>query len=337
MSRKRKDFHNVKGLAYKDRTDIKINQRRPGAKNLDEIPFPETDELPMYKYNEPVSRNYPNARVVTSRGCSYGCMFCVEPLMTNRIYRKRSVGLVVEEIKMLIEKYNVKEIFFDDALFTIPRAKEIAKALSENGIKISWTCWMDWRISLDDLRIIKKSGCSAIKFGVESSDSKILESLGKPIYIDNIRRLVKDCKKAGILSHGSFMLGLPGETAESMKDTVDLAFSLGLNSCQFTVATPLPGTQFYKEVSEKGWLATHDWSKFESVASPVVEYPNCTREDIISAVEEVRRRKVKQFLKNPINALLYIWKLVRIKGVRDFTDDFLTKARFVFKTIFYKK
>jgi len=337
LSEGRKDLAKVRGIAYKENGSVKINQRRPVIRDLDKIPFPGWGELPMQKYNEPVSKYYPNARIVTSRGCPHNCIFCIEPLMTGRIYRKRSVHLVLEEIKALIEKYGVKEIFFDDALFTVPRAKEIAQAIIKNGIKIAWSCWMDWNIDLDGLKLIKKSGCGAIKFGVESANSEILRSINKPVHIENIKRLIKDCRITGILTHGSFMLGLPKETVKTMQDTLDLAFSLGLNSCQFTVATPLPGTGFYEMAVKNKWLATRDWSQFESAASPVIEYPHCTREDISRAIENARRRKVKQFFKNPVNAARYMWKLYRMKGARGFFKEVANKAGCVLRSIFCRR
>lgn len=332
-----RNFDKIDGLAYKKNGMIKINPKRRFIANLDEIPFPEIDELPMHKYNEPISKYYPNARIVTSRGCPYKCIFCVEPFMYGRQYRKRSANSVVEEIEMLVRKYGVKEISFDDAIFTIPRAKEIAQGIISNGLKIAWSCWMDWNIKLDELKLLKKSGCTAIKFGIESATPRILKLIDKPLHIHNIKRLIKDCKQLNIITHGSFILGLPGETKKSLQDTIDLAFSLGLNSCQFSIATPIPGTPFYEMVLRNNWLATCDWSQFEGENSPVIEYPDCTREDIRNAIKEAKRRKVKQFLKNPMNTLVYIWKLYKLKGVKDFYKEILNKGKFVLESIFYKK
>ncbi|MHC4122173.1 MAG: B12-binding domain-containing radical SAM protein [Planctomycetota bacterium] len=338
LSQHRKDFDKIKGLAYKENDLIKINPGREVIMDLDEIPIPNRDELPVSKYNEPLSKYYPNARIVTSRGCPYNkCIFCVEPFMYGREYRKRSIRHVFEEIDMLIKKYGVKEIDFDDAIFTIPRAKEIAQEILRIDMKIAWSCWIDWNINLEQLELLKRSGCIAVKFGVESANAQILTSIGKSIYIDNIKRLIKNCQKLGILSHGSFMLGLPGETKKSIKETINLAFSLGLNVCQFSIATPLPGTQFYEMVLKNNWLVTRDWTRFEGVGSCVVEYPDCSREDILNGIEEVGRRKVKQFLRNPVIALGFIWKLYRMKGFRGFYNEILNKGKFVLKSMCHQK
>jgi radical SAM superfamily enzyme YgiQ (UPF0313 family) len=132
------------------------------------------------------------------------------------------------------------------------------------------------------------------------------------------------------------MLGLPNETKQSLQDTIDLAFSLGLNSCQFSIATPLPGTPFYDTAKKNGWLVTDDWAKFESYHSCVVQYDDCTPEDILAAFDVVRRKKVKQFLSNPAIALSYFAKMYRMKGFREFSRDVAKKGAFALSSFMRK-
>lgn len=333
----RRDFGSIKGLAYKENNCIKINPPGELIQNLDALPFPEWDELPMHKYNEPFSKYYPNGRIVTSRGCPYRCIFCVEPFMNNSTYRKRSVDLVLEEIKLLSKKYGIREIFFDDAIFTLARAKEIAEVLLEHNLIIPWSCWIDWNITFEELKVLKRSGCIGVKFGIESAAPEILKAARKYVDIKKIKELLKNCRKLGLLRHASFLFGLPGDTANTMRQTIDLAFSLDLTSCQVAIATPLPGTAFYKIAKEKGWLATENWEEYEGNYSAVVEYPGCSRKDIVAAINLAREKKIKQMFKNPFVAAAYIYKLYKMKGAREFFKELLQKGGFALKVLFPKK
>lgn len=223
-------------------------------------------------------------------------------------------------------------------MFTIPRAKEIATALIASGLKIAWTCWIDSRISFEDLELLKRSGCVGIKIAIESSNLAILRAIRKDRLVDikKIKVLIQQCKKLNILIHSSFMIGSPGETKETLKETLDLAFSLGLHSTQFSIATPLPGTDFYKQALENNWLVTKDWEKYESIFSCVVEYPDCTSEDIIKGMEEARVRKIKQFINNPFTAIGYIWRLYKFLGFSKFSKNIFDKIKFVFSSFFQK-
>lgn len=333
ISRNRHDFENIKGLAFKQNDKIKISPKRSQAESIDDILFPDYSQFKMDKYNEPLAKYYPSAKIVSTRGCPHNCIFCIEPLMYGRIYNKRPVYNVIEEIKMLQTRYGVKEIYFDDAIFTIGRAKEIAQGILDSKIKVFWTCWMDWNIDNETLKFLKKSGCIALKFGIESANSEIMKTIGKTVYIDKIEKVIKNCKQLGLKAHGSFILGLPGETKQSLNDTVDLAFSLGIDSCQVSIATPLPGTPFYDIVVKNKWLAAKDWTDFDGLGGCTVSYPGCSKDDILNAMEEVKRRKVKQFLKNPLNAWGYVWKLYQFKGFKSFFSEITGKTFFVIKSI----
>ncbi len=334
VSRGRTDFDKIYGLAYRQENEIKLNPRRKPIQNLDELPFPERDELPMHKYTEPFSRYYPNAKITTSRGCPHNCIFCIEPVMYGEhVYRKRSVKLVIDEIRLLRDKYKLKEVYFDDPLFTIPRAVEIAEGILNNNLKMAWSCWMDWKVSVEQLKLLKKSGCIGIKFGIESSSSEILDTANKLVNIDKIKKLIRTCKDLGMLRHGSFMFGLPGETTRTLKSTMELAFSLDLTSCQLAIATPLPGTPFYRMAKENGCLVTDDWSKFEPHYSSVVSYPACKKEEIESVIEQAREKKIKQLFKNPLVMFRYAVKLCKIKGFKGFMKEFFCRISFLVKAL----
>ncbi len=331
------DLAAVGGLAFRDPAgaegvgEYRRNAKRHDVFDYDELPFPVHDGLPMLKYTEPLSQHYPTARIVTSRGCPHSCSFCIEPLVAGRNYRRRSIPRVMEEIRGLEERYGVREIYFDDAILTIPRLREIAQGLLDSGIRVAWTGWVDWRITRADLELLRSSGCVGIKFGVESASELIREGVGKGrlVYIDDIRRLVADCKQLGLLAHGSFLAGGPGETRETLQQTIDLCFELGLDSSQWSIATPLPGTPFYQQAQSEGWLTTDDWTRYDPLSSSVLCYPECGPEDLVAGMDQVRRRKARQMLRDPRKTLTYLWKTWRQLGPRRFARDCVQKARFV--------
>ena len=337
ISEGRNDFESIKGIVFRKNGLIKVNPGQEVIKNLDDLPIPERDELPVLKYNEPLSRNFPNARIVSSRGCPFHCIFCIEPFINGKLYRKRSVNIVIDEIMMLIQKYGVKEVVFDDAIFTIGRAKEVANEILKRKIKIAWSCWMEWNVGFEDLKLLKQSGCVALKFGIETANPEMLKTIGKPPYLSKLKELIQNCKKLKITPHGSVMLGLPGETKESLEDTMDLTFSLGLHSCQLSIATPLPGTPFYEMALNNGWLVSKDWKAFEPLEHCVIEYPNCSKEDILHAVSQFKKRKVRHFLKNPMNAFRYAWKLLRLQGPKVFFQELGKKVKFILNSLTLKK
>jgi radical SAM superfamily enzyme YgiQ (UPF0313 family) len=326
-----KDLSSIRGLAYKRDGKILINGPRERISDLDELPFPERDDLPMARYNEASSLYYPNTKIVTSRGCPYGCIFCIEPFTYHGTYKKRSVALVIEEIRQVVARHGVKEVFFDDAIFTIERALEIARALTQERIKIAWSCWVDWNVSLDDLKALKQSGCVGVKFGVESPDAQILKTARKPVTREKIVGLVDRCRAAGLLRHGAFLFGLPGDTPASMRRTLDFLFSLDLTSSQLAIATPLPGTAFYTMAKEKGWLTTDDWGQYECHYHAVVRYPGCDPKDIIAAIDEARQRKVRQLLRHPWLALRYAFKQFQLLGPGGFLKEVYRKGTFMIR------
>ncbi len=327
-----RDFAAVGGLAFRDdEGQYQLTAPRNDKFDYDEMPLPLYDELPMLKYTEPLSKFYPTARVVTSRGCPHNCSFCIEPLVAGRNYRQRSIPKVMEEIRGLQERFGVREIYFDDAILTIPRTKKIAHGLIEHGVDVAWTAWVDWRIGLDDLKLLRDSGCVGIKFGVESSSELIRTNVGKGklVKLEQIREAVGNCKRLGVLAHGSFLVGGPGETRETLQQTIDLCFDLDLDSSQWSIATPLPGTPFYQQAKDEGWLVTDDWSQYDPLSSCVLQYEECTPQDIVAGMHQVRRRKAKQMLTDPRKMATYLWKTFRLMGPRTFVRDCLQKARFV--------
>ncbi len=334
------DLSSIQGLAWKDKADddrTVVNPRRPLIKNLDTLPYPERDDVPLEKYTDPTCKRFPNVCIIGSRGCPNQCIFCLEPSVfygPRPGLRLRKAELVVDEIEFIMQKYQVEEIYFDDASFSLNTdwSRRIAEEILKRKLDLYWSCMADSGIDLDTLQLMKKSGCRGVKFGVESADPEILKKAKKPLSLENVKKFVRDCKTAGIYTHGTFMFGLPGETRESIEQTIDFAFSLKLTTAQFSVATPFPGTQFYKMAKENGWLITDDWSKFEGAGSPVIEYPQCSKEDIIRGVSLSKKRKLLRVAYNPRIFVQYVKKIYDMEGVAGVLRNLWDKGSFIIRS-----
>jgi len=335
LQKQKPNFAKIKGLCSKSKGKIILNPRRELITDLDALPFPERDDLPIYKYNDPFCKKYPNIPIIASRGCPFKCIYCLEPSVFygRPLHRARSPKKIVEEIALLVKKYKVKEVYFDDSSLTVNKkyVKDICYELLRKNVKVNWSCMADARIDLDTLKLMKRAGCSGLKFGAETANPEILKTIKKPLNLNIIRTFVKNCNKIGLYTHGTYMFGLPGETRQTIKNTIDFAFSVGSTTSQFAIATPLPGTEFYSMAKKNGWLITDDWSKYEGGSSPVIEYPNLSARDLQEAIRYAKRRRMVQILDNPKVMLQYMIKIYKMNGPVGFVKEMTEKAKFLLK------
>ncbi len=223
--------------------------------DLDDIPMPARHLLDMSKYNA-LPNSYKVAenvvQIMTTRGCPYTCTFCAD---ANGKYRRRSVEKVIEEIKHLQDNYGIKEVAFWDDVFTLNRSwvMKFLKMMEDEKIVLAWSCYA--RVDTIDQEMVNymaKMGCWNIFFGIESGNQESLDIIKKRTTLDMIRKGVQICKNSGIEVRGSFVLGLPGETPEMGRKTIDFAIELDPDYAQFSIATPFPGTELYDTVDEWG-------------------------------------------------------------------------------------
>ncbi|MBN2054761.1 radical SAM protein [bacterium] len=327
------DLSEVQGIAYKADGQVVRTPPRPLIKDLDSLPYPERDDIPLDKYTDPFCKKFPNVCIISSRGCPYECIFCLEPYVFygKPNYRWRRTGAVVDEIEFVMDRYGAAEIYFDDSSFSLgnKRAREISEEILRRELSIYWSCMGDARTDYETLALMKRAGCHGLKFGVESADERILANIKKPLDLANVRRFVSDCHALGIYTHGTFMFGLPGETRDSIRKTLEFAFDLKLTTAQFSVATPFPGTEFYSLAKENGWLTATEWESFEGGGTPAVEYPECTHGDIIAAVRESKKRKMMRVATNPRVLAEYLEKIYRMEGVGGVLRNLWDKGGFV--------
>lgn len=249
-------YEDVKGIAYRRRDGIILNQRREFVENLDELPFPARHLFPMDKYNGEgslyISPVYP---IGTSRGCPFSCAFCSNNVVFGRRYRFRDPKNVVDEVELLINQYNAKGIYFREDLFTVNKERVIGicDEIIRRGLNFKWECESRVNtISVEMLKAMKEAGCELIWFGVESGSQEILNYLNKQITLSQIKEAYSFCKEIGIKTGASFMIGVPGENMNDIYKTIDLAKELRprFEFAWFNIFTGYPTSPLYEYVKE---------------------------------------------------------------------------------------
>ncbi|MFA5146524.1 MAG: radical SAM protein [Candidatus Omnitrophota bacterium] len=230
------------------------NADRPLIEDLDALPWPLRDGLPMERYNDtPGGIPMPSAQMIASRGCPHGCTFCLWPqvMYGGRNYRTRSPDDVVREMKHLTGDLGFRSVYFDDDTFGLNRGwlKEFIREMREADLNIPWAMMTrPDSMDRDILNELKGLGLCAVKYGFESADQDIVNKCGKKLDLLYAKDIIAYTKSLGIKVHLTFMFGLPGETRKTIKETIDLALGLDPHSAQFSIATPFPGTRYFTEL-----------------------------------------------------------------------------------------
>ena len=237
---------------------------------------------------------HPYVSLYTGRGCRSQCTFCLWPqTVGGHRYRTRSVDHVLGEMA-LVPRYfpQVKEVFFDDDTFTDdrPRAEEVARGMGRLGL--TWSCNAKANVPYETLKAMRDNGLRLLLVGFESGNDQILKNIKKGVKVDRARQFAKDCRDLGITIHGTFILGLPGETKETIQQTISYAREINPHSLQVSIAAPYPGTALYKQAEEEGWLPDDRASLVDDrgVQSAVLEYPELSRTEIFQSVDEFYKK-----------------------------------------------
>ncbi len=284
-------FIKIDGLASGHKNSVTL-KKRPLIKNLDEIPFPAWHLFPMEKYWL-YDVKYPSFQMISSRGCLFRCIFCVYPQIFNyRTFRFNSPERTLNEMKFIIENYGPRSIWFDDSTFTMnqERVKKLCNLIIKNKMDIEWGCMTHAQVMTEELaKKMGEAGCTKISFGIESGDQRIVNRIGKGLNLEHAKKIFNVCKKNGIKADATFMFGLPGETKESIKRTMKYVKELKPNFAQFSIATPFPGTEFYKMAKDNGWIVEDDFSLYDGNNLSVISYPHLKAEEIVKAAKQARR------------------------------------------------
>jgi radical SAM superfamily enzyme YgiQ (UPF0313 family) len=233
--------------------------------DLNELPFPARDLMPLNKYLL-TNNGQKFTTIVTGRGCPFNCTFCVVPQNYGRKVRLRDPKIIIEEIKEVINKYGIKNFWFNNDTFTIKKDQviELCNLIQQNNLKINWMCnsRVD-TVDLETFNAMKKAGCWILSFGVESGNEEILKNIKKNISLTQVREAIQNAKKAKLMTMTHFVLGLPGETKETIEKTIKFAIDLNADFSDFFILTPFPGSEIYKDFKEKNLLEIKDWDSYK--------------------------------------------------------------------------
>jgi len=302
------DLSGIKGLVWRDKDAVCRNADRPFIPDLDRLPVPMYELLPLRKYVMPLMKG-PFCFVLTSRGCPAGCRFCIKHVSYGSSVRLLSPERVLQELRILYG-LGIRNIHMYADLFTVNREQvvRICEMILREGMKIRWTC--NSRVDYVDeemLRLMGRAGCWMISWGIESGNETILKKAAKGADPKKAHQALSWARKAGIKNWGYFIIGLAGETVQTIRETIDLAKSLPLEIALFHVAAPYPGTPFFFEVIEKGWFRQGTrWEEVDMDKETVLQYENLSPEELAYW----QRRAFREWALRPGPAITYLKMLL---------------------------
>ncbi|MGA7420218.1 MAG: hopanoid biosynthesis associated radical SAM protein HpnJ [Acidimicrobiales bacterium] len=287
----------VDGITYRDRAGMLAHTPdRAVLEDMDSLPYVSE----VYKRDLRIEDyfigylKHPYISLYTGRGCRSQCTFCLWPqTVGGHRYRTRSVDHVLGEMEFIRDSFpQVKEVFFDDDTFTDSRerAEEIARGMGRLGLE--WSCNAKANVPYDTLKVLRENGLRLLLVGFESGNDQILTNIKKGVRVERARQFAKDCRDLGITIHGTFIVGLPGETTETIQQTIRFAREINPHTLQVSIAAPYPGTALYRQAQEEGWLPSDEGTLVDEhgVQTAVLSYPNLNRTEIFDSVDTFYRK-----------------------------------------------
>jgi len=331
---KKGDLKKVKGITFRDKDGVHINEERPLIQNLDEIPFPARDIAKDKFYRQGTFIGRLSTTMVSSRGCPYHCIFCLWP---NTLYghkcRMRSAENIVAEIEEAVKKYGIDEIYFDDDSFALDKKRvlKICELIKKRNLKVRWIA--QCRVSsIQDEEIankMKEAGCHYIRFGVESGSQEILRIIKKGITLKQVEEAFRICRKVGIKTQAFFLFGIPGETWQTINKSIKFAKKIKPDSAQFAIAIPHPGTELYEICKKNGWLKYRKWEDF-SACNSLIETGKLSRKDL----EKARIKAYRRFYFRPAYILS---TALKIKNLNDLESVVGSAKSIISRVAFFKQ
>ena len=287
---KGKPIEDLPGVSYRKNGSIVHNPEGPAIENLDELPWVTKvyqRDLDVTRYNVPFLLN-PFISFYTTRGCPAMCTFCLWPQThSGHRWRLRSTDDVANEVRFAVEAFpQIKEIFFDDDTFNYQKARTIELCRKLKPLKFTWSCTSRVTTDYDTLKAMKEAGCRLLIVGYESGDQQILKNIKKGATIEMAERFTANCKKLGLIIHGDFIIGLPGETPASIRKTIDFAKRLDTETIQVSIGHAYPGTEFYDYVKKNDLITIDSMTDEGGHQLPNIVYPGLDRADLVNAVEQ---------------------------------------------------
>jgi anaerobic magnesium-protoporphyrin IX monomethyl ester cyclase len=326
------DVHRVQGIVWREadgQAPVRVAYARK-VESLDALPMPARHLFPawfdndMSAYKDGFYQGSPAFDMHATRGCPYSCNFCawVHVLYQDGPQRLRDPSSVVDEMEILAHVHGAREIYFDDDNFSANRKFVVALCdeLMRRNSNIRWSALTD-AIALNDglLQRMADAGCVGIKFGLDSADSEVLRSTNKPLKVSRVHDIVKQATRLGIKTHMTVVLGLSGETRESLERTFKFACDLDIDSIQISIATPMPGTPLYSDLEKNKKLDFKHWEELDGYASTVINYEHFSRQYIEDFVAHAHTRWLRSRMRHPlwiIRQFRYLGRLGAKAGLR---------------------
>ena len=284
-----KPLEEILGISYRNNGSVVHTPDRPEVQDLDSLPHVTEiyrRDLDVTKYNVPFLL-YPYVSLYTTRGCPAQCTFCLWPqTLSGHPWRKRSTDDVAREMAKAKDFWpNVREFFFDDDTFNIQKPRTIELCSKLKPLKLTWSCTSRVTTDYETLKAMKEAGCRLLIVGYESGDQQILKNIKKGATIERARQFTKDCHKLGLVVHGDFILGLPGETHDTIRNTIAFAKELDVETIQVSVAHAYPGTELYDYAVKNGFMVGDNKMVDEGGHQLAhIQYPGLPAEEILESV-----------------------------------------------------
>ena len=326
--KKGQSFDRIAGLVFKKNRRLVVNPPRL-TEDINVLPYPARHLFPNREISDPTvywdgfCQFKPAIQMLATRGCPFRCNFCLwnQVIYQNGPYRMFKAKRVVDEMIFCQKKYGAKEIYFDDDTFTANKKNVLAicREIRKRRLKIHWSVMGDAMVTDQEMiEAMSQAGCVGIKFGVESGDRKILRSIQKPIDFAKLEKFTDWCAKRRLKTHATFTFGLSGETQTTMEKTLKLAERLDVDSVQFSITTPFPGTRYYQELKKKRRLKVKSWEDFDGACQSVVKFENLSRREVVAYCRAATGRWLLTKLRQPhwlLRQFFYLRRLIKGQGL----------------------
>jgi hopanoid biosynthesis associated radical SAM protein HpnJ len=305
-----KPIEEIPGASFRQNGSIVNNPEASSIENLDALPWVTKvykRDLDISRYNVPFLLN-PFISFYTSRGCPAMCTFCLWPQThSGHRWRLRSSDDIMNEVRYALEAFpNIKEIFFDDDTFNYRKERTIELCSKLKKLNFTWSCTSRVTTDRETLKAMKDAGCRLLIVGYESGDPQILKNIKKGATVERARAFTKDCHDLGLTVHADFILGLPGETKESIRNTINFAKTLDCETIQVSIAHAYPGTEFYDFAEKNGFITNHNMSDSGGHQMAHIEYPGLPAEYVLEMVH----RFYDEYYFRPKAAARVVWKAI---------------------------
>ncbi|MBU9888720.1 MAG: radical SAM protein [Candidatus Omnitrophica bacterium] len=286
------DLSGLRGLTYLESGQYKENPPRPLLENLDDLPWPLREGLPMGRYNDaPGGIPGPSVQMWSSRGCPYQCLFCVWPqlMYQSHRYRGRTIAKVVDEMEYLVKILKFRSVYFDDDTTNIGKLRmmELAREIRRRDLNVPWAMMARADLMDEDiLEHLRGAGLAAVKYGVESAEQRLVDNIAKNMDLRKAERMVRFTQSLGIKTHLTFSFGLPGETQETIQRTIDFAIDLDPDTLQFSINTAFPGTRYYEELDRRAQIVSRNLADYDGNSKAMLRTEALSAKDL----QKARRR-----------------------------------------------